>query len=96
VQAKLTRGARLRAVLRQNQHTPMRLGEEVALVLAVQEGLLDALSPEQVATFRTDLAKALETGAPEVLREVETTGKLAEADAAALLAVLRKLAAAHV
>lgn len=93
VQAQLTRGARLRAVLRQNQHTPMRLAEEVALVLAVQDGLLDALAPDQVARFRDDLAEALETGAAEVLRKVETTGTLDEADKAALLAVLRELAA---
>ena len=79
-------------MLRQNQHAPMRLGEEVALVLAVQDGLLDALRPGEVSTFRADLAGALETGAAEVLRKVETTGKLDEADKAALLAVLRELA----
>ncbi|TCM78094.1 F0F1 ATP synthase subunit alpha [Rhodovulum steppense] len=92
VQAKLTRGARLRAVLRQNQHTPMRLGEEVALVLAVQEGLLDALAPDQLARFRDDLATSLEAGGADVLRKIETTGKLETADEAALLAVLSKLA----
>jgi len=96
VQAQLTRGARLRAVLRQNLHTPMRLAEEVALVLAVQDGMLDGLSPAQVATFRDDLVKALDAGAAEALRKVETTGKLDEADAAALLDVLRKLAASDV
>lgn len=93
VQAQLTRGARLRAVLRQNQHTPMRLAEEVALVLAVQEGLLDALDPDQVAQFRADLAEALKTGATEALRKVRTTGELDKADRQALLASLSKMAA---
>jgi F-type H+-transporting ATPase subunit alpha len=93
VQAQLTRGARLRAILRQNQHAPMRLCAEVALVLAVQEGLLDALAPDQIATFRDHLAEGLQTGAAEVLRKVQTTGELGEADKGALLAVLRKLAA---
>ncbi len=96
VQAQLTRGARLRSVLRQNQHTPMRLGEEVALVMAVQAGLLDELAPEEVATFRDDLAMALETGAAEALRGVDTTGKLDEKETEALLVVLRKLAEALV
>ena len=63
VQAQLTRGQRLRAVLRQQQHRPMRLGEEVALVLTVQEGLLDALDPGQLGVFRDHLGEALETGA---------------------------------
>jgi F-type H+-transporting ATPase subunit alpha len=93
VQAQLTRGQRLRAVLRQGQHAPMRLGDEVALVLAVQEGLLDALDPEQMDSFRDGLAVALETGAGEALRAVQTTGKLSDSDRAALLAVLRKRAA---
>lgn len=93
VQAQLTRGARLRAVLRQNQHAPMRLAEEVALVLAVQEGLLDALVPDQIAKFRADLAEALKTGATEALRKIQTTGELNKADRQALLAALRKLAA---
>ena len=96
VQAQLTRGARLRAVLRQNQHATMRLGEEVALVMAVQAGLLDDLKPEHVARFGDGLAEALDTGAPELLRKVETTGEMDEADEAALLTVLRKLAAAYV
>jgi F-type H+-transporting ATPase subunit alpha len=96
VQAQLTRGARLRSVLRQNQHTPMRLGEEVALVMAVQAGLLDELAPEEVATFRDDLAMLLETSAAEALRGIETTGRLGEKETEALLVVLRKLAEAHV
>lgn len=92
VQAQLTRGARLRAVLRQNQHAPMLLGEEVALVLAVQEGLLDALAPDQVATFRHHLAETLQSSATEALRKVRTTGDLGETDKGTLLAVLNKLA----
>ncbi len=96
VQAQMTRGARLRAVLRQNQHAPMRLGEEVALVLAVQEGLLDALASDQVTKFRDHLTETLQTGAAEVLRKVQTTGELGEAERVALIAALHKLAASLV
>lgn len=94
VQAQLTRGARLRAVLRQPQHAPMRLGEEVALVLAVQEGLLDGLAADQLDQFRDHLAEALETDAAAAMRAVETSGELGDSDRTALLAVLRKLAIA--
>jgi F-type H+-transporting ATPase subunit alpha len=55
--------------------------------------LLDALAPDQIATFRDHLAEGLQTGAAEVLRKVQTTGELGEADKGALLAELRKLAA---
>jgi F-type H+-transporting ATPase subunit alpha len=91
VQAQLTRGRRLRAVLRQQQHAPMRLAEEVALVLAVQEGLLDGLTLEQVGAFRLALPKAVETGAGKALHAVQTTGKLCDADREALIEALRKL-----
>ena len=39
VRNQLTRGARIRAILNQPQHAPLRLADEVALVLAVQSGL---------------------------------------------------------
>ncbi len=39
VRAQLTRGARIREVLRQPQHTPLRLVDEVALMLAIRGGV---------------------------------------------------------
>ncbi len=45
VRQQLTRGARIRAILNQPQHAPLRLADEVALVLAVQSGLLDRAVP---------------------------------------------------
>ncbi|NBB98076.1 MAG: F0F1 ATP synthase subunit alpha [Alphaproteobacteria bacterium] len=93
VQAQLTRGARLRAVLRQDQHAPLRLIDEVALVLAVQKGVLDALTPKAVDAFRDGLAGALDTQLADLLARVEATGILSDADHAALLELLQKRAA---
>lgn len=92
VQAQLKRGQRLRAVLRQPQHAPMRLVDEVALVRAVQEGLLDSLAPEQVAAFREALPTAVDTAASGVPRALGTTGEPSAEDWAALSVVLRNLA----
>src|SRR5580698_5752229 len=55
VRDQLTRGARIRAILDQPQHAPLRLADEVALVLAVQAGLLDALPLAAVGEFRRGL-----------------------------------------
>ena len=41
VKGKIARGQRIRAVLSQPQYAPLRLADEVALVLALQRGLLD-------------------------------------------------------
>ena len=63
VRQQLTRGARIRRGLRQPQHMPFRLADEVALMLAVQSGLLDPLPLEAVAAFRAGLPAALDRDA---------------------------------
>ena len=68
VRDQLTRGARIRAILDQPQHAPLRLADEVALVLAVQSGLLDALPLPAVIAFRRGLRDALDRGAADAVR----------------------------
>ena len=94
VRDQLTRGARIRAILNQPQHAPLRLADEVALVLAVQSGVLDALPLPAVAAFRHGLHDALDRGAPEAVRAVQETGALDPAARQALDAVLRRHAQA--
>jgi len=64
VRNQLTRGARIRAILGQPQHAPLRLAEEVALLRALQSGLLDELPLPAVAAFRAGLREALNTMPP--------------------------------
>jgi len=92
VRSQLTRGARIRAILDQPRHTPLRLADETALVLAVQSGLLDSLALPAVAQFRRDLPGALDHRAPDVVRLIEETGALDEASAKALREMLRAFA----
>ena len=49
VKGKVARGQRIRAVLTQPQYAALRLADEVALVLALQGGLLDRLPLEHIA-----------------------------------------------
>ncbi len=76
VREQLTRGARIREVLRQSQHRPFRLADEVALMLSVQAGLLDPLPLEAVAEFRKTLPTVLDKYAPETLSAVVAAGEL--------------------
>ncbi len=91
--AQLARGARLRALLSQPQFAPLRLADEVALALALQEGLLDRLPPPQVATFRTALPGWLDQEAGQVAERIGRTRQLEADDRAALRPVLAALAA---
>ena len=87
VRQQLTRGARIREILKQPQHTPLRLLDEVALVQAVQAGLLDQLPIETVAGFRTALPGALDAARCTIT----ATGELEEAQKDAIWAAMRRL-----
>ncbi|WP_377278091.1 F0F1 ATP synthase subunit alpha [Rhizobium sp. R86522] len=92
VRDQLKRGERIRAILRQPQHAPFRLGDEVALMLAVQSGLLDTLSLEAVAAFRAGLPAALDRDATEVLSTISETGEITEQTRKTLMAAGAQLA----
>jgi F-type H+-transporting ATPase subunit alpha len=93
VRDQLRRGERIRAILRQPQHAPFRLADEIALMLAVQSGLLDALPLNAVAAFRAGLPRALDRGAPELVSTVATGGELAAEVREKLLSAMTRLAA---
>ncbi|MGB7100512.1 MAG: F0F1 ATP synthase subunit alpha, partial [Xanthobacteraceae bacterium] len=90
VRNQLVRGARIRAILDQPQHSPVRLADEVALVLAVQSGLLDSLPLPVVIEFRRGLREALDHGAPDSVRLIQETGTLDNAHNEALRETLRQ------
>ncbi|WP_116131542.1 F0F1 ATP synthase subunit alpha [Tropicimonas sp. IMCC34043] len=93
VRQQLTRGARIREALRQPQHMPFRLVDEVALMLAVQSGLLDPLPLTAVTAFCAGLPAALDSDAGGVLRALAETGKLDPKAREDLTGVLARLAA---
>ena len=89
VRSQLTRGARIRAILGQAQHAPLRLVDEVATILAVQNGLLDPWPLPAIAEFRAGLAAALDATVPAIVRSIQQTGTLDDAGKQALLAALK-------
>ena len=89
VKQQLTRGERIRAVLAQPQHAPLRLADEVALVLSVQTGLIDALPLSVVPAFVKGLREALDRGAADVVRSIQSDGVLDDLGEAKLRASLQ-------
>jgi F-type H+-transporting ATPase subunit alpha len=76
VKGKIARGQRIRAVLSQPQYSALRLADEVALVLALQSGLLDPLALESIAKFRTELPAWLDRSVPRIVDELGRTGRI--------------------
>ena len=89
VRAQLTRGAQIRAILDQPQHAPLRLADEVALVLAVQGGLLDTMPLDAMTAFRHGLRAALDRDAAAQVQAIQATGQLDDAGRKALTAALQ-------
>ena len=91
VKDKIARGQRIRSILSQPQYAPIRLVDEVALVAALQSGILDALPLEHIGQFRADLSAWLDCSVKSIVGAIERTGKLDEAQSNALVDALVKL-----
>jgi F-type H+/Na+-transporting ATPase subunit alpha len=87
-------GRRIRAVLAQDQYRPQSMPLQVALLLALDERVLDDLPLEAVAAFRARLPEWLAERAAEAVRRIDTGGALDDDLRARLLDALRALAAA--
>ncbi|MCW5745083.1 MAG: F0F1 ATP synthase subunit alpha [Alphaproteobacteria bacterium] len=85
-------GRRIRAVLAQRQFAPLSLGEQVALLLALSEGVLDAIPLDRVNAFRDALGPWLREHRPEALSIDDATGALSDDQRAHLKASLEALA----
>ena len=91
-------GRRIRAVLGQRQFAPLILGEQVALLIALAERVLDGLPVHSIDEFRSRLRPWLTEHCPGILeleeRTETLTADLRERGKAALEALARSLAAA--
>ena len=72
----------------QPQYAPLRLADEVALVTALQSGLLDPLPLELIDKLRAELPAWLDRSAKGIVDAVQRSGEFNEAKAAELRAVL--------
>ncbi|WP_137702314.1 F0F1 ATP synthase subunit alpha [Marimonas lutisalis] len=90
---KIEHGRRLRAILRQEEYSPLPLSLQVALLLAVTEGRMDALPVAEVERFREMLAKRLPTERPRAVAEINETKEVTDEARAALLEIVDACAA---
>ncbi len=85
-------GRRIRAVLGQGQFAPLSLGEEVALLFAVSERLLDGMALELLGRYRSRLQPWLAERCPEILRLDARAALLTDVQRDRLIAALKDLA----
>lgn len=86
---KLTRGLRVREVLKQHEREHIDPPGQIAALLAATEGLLDDLDPEAVAQAEGRVREAVAARLPDLCAQIRDGAKLTDEDRAALLATMR-------
>lgn len=83
-QDQLSRGQRLRELLKQPQYSPLSIAEQVALVYAGLNGYLDDVPVDKVTAFTAGLREYLKTSKPKYIELIRNEKKLGD-EAEALL-----------
>jgi F-type H+-transporting ATPase subunit alpha len=84
----LERGRRVREVFKQPQYEPLPVAEQIAVLFAAGEGILDAVPLEQIAEAERVIRQAV-TRQPELCRRMEAGAKVTPADREELLRLAR-------
>ncbi|MGO9607248.1 MAG: F0F1 ATP synthase subunit alpha [Candidatus Binataceae bacterium] len=84
-------GRRIRAVLTQPQFEPLSVAHQVALLVAIDERLLDRLPLGKVSEWQTKLGPWLNENAAEAVRQINTSEELEAHTRAALLTAIGEL-----
>ncbi|RBI83648.1 F0F1 ATP synthase subunit alpha [Rhodosalinus halophilus] len=87
--AKLARGRRVRAALRQRESERPPPPEQIAVLLAATQGMMDDLPLERVAEAERAIAEAIRRERPELCREIERGAAFGDDDRAALAETVR-------
>ena len=90
----LTRGRRVREVLKQSGIEPLPVAEQIAALLAANAGVFDAVPAAHVSRIEPALRREARRAAPDVCERMEGGEPLAEGDRDALIEAARRVVAA--
>ena len=87
-QKQLARGERIVEVLKQPQYAPMAVEQQVMILYAVTNGLIDDVPTNRVREFELGFLEYMQTQKPEVGEAIRSTGKLEKDTTEALVAAV--------
>lgn len=91
VRAQIERGKRLRALLVQPLSSPLRVVDQVALAVALGEGLLDGMVVSEIPSLRARLPAWIDDHVPDLCAQIERTGQIDTAQRSALMTTVKAL-----
>ena len=74
----LDNGDRLSETLKQNQHEPLQMSEQVLLLFAVMNGYLKSVASQHARSFQKGLLQYVQRNYGSLLSEIEETGDLTD------------------
>tara|TARA_B100000745_G_scaffold215509_1_gene143203 strand:- start:1031 stop:2563 length:1533 start_codon:yes stop_codon:yes gene_type:complete len=77
-QKLLNRGSKLTELLKQNQYSPMTVGEQVIAVFSGVKGFLDDVELSKIKDFEKNVYELIKSSNPEIIDTINSTGKLDE------------------
>lgn len=77
-QAQLDRGYRLAELLKQGQHAPMPVEEQVLVIYAGSNGFVDDVPVPEVRRFEAEMLEFMRSNHPELLEQIRSSGQLPE------------------
>ena len=93
--ARIERGRRVREVLKQGEHSPLRPAEQVAVLYAAGKGLFDDIAIDRVGEAERAIRAAVGEQCAELCERIERGEKLGDADWRALEDVERSALEEH-
>ncbi|WP_448571622.1 alternate F1F0 ATPase, F1 subunit alpha [Trichothermofontia sp.] len=88
-QRTLDRGRRIREVLKQPQSSPLSVAEQIAILLAVTDGLLDAVPLDRIMAVEHHLSQSITHQLPDLCDRIHRGKPLTESDRTVLLRTLQ-------
>lgn len=85
----IERGRRVREVLKQNQYKPIPVPEQIAVLLAVTEGLFDDLPVDRIPGAEMKIRRAVIEQIPQLCKQIQAGEKLSHDNRNILLDVAR-------
>ncbi len=91
----LERGQRVREVLKQKQFHPLPVSDQIAVLVAVTQGLLDQVPLDQVPIVEEAICQAVKYHLTDLCSQIEQGAQLSSADRSTILQVGQEVVTAH-
>ena len=89
----LERGRRVREILRQSEHAPLSVGEQISVLFAATRGLLDHVPVDAIASIEALITQSIRGVAPEIHERIERGHSLEAKDLERLSAAIASVVA---